>query len=193
MVPFLRKNDPHMLAVGMASVKMGDQIAQIGCADGGRLGAIALKVGLSGRAAAIMPDEAAAARARKGAADAGVLVDVEVAPPTRLPLEDNAFDLVVVDDTGGLLAMMRPEDRVKTVREALRILRPGGRVMVIGAVPRGGLGAIFTRAQSGPPFDPKPSLEADGFKFVRHLAEREGLRFVEGLKPRKAGKAGGAG
>jgi ubiquinone/menaquinone biosynthesis C-methylase UbiE len=175
-----------MLAVGMASVKMGDQIAQIGCADGGRLGAIAVKVGLSGRAAAVMPDETSAARARKGAADAGVLVDVEIAPPTRLPLEDNAFDLVIVDDTGGLLATMRPEDRVLTIREALRILRPGGRVMVIGTVPRGGLGAILTRAQSGPPFDPKPSLEADGFKFVRHLAEREGLRFVEGLKPRKA-------
>ena len=199
MVPFLRKNDPHMLAVGMTSVKMGDQIAQIGCADGGRLGAIAVKVGLSGRAAAVMPDEASATRARKGAAQAGVLVDVDVAPPTRLPLEDNVFDLVIVDDTGGLLATLGPEDRVMAIREALRVLRPGGRVMVIGAVPRGGLGALFTRAQSGPAFDPKPSLEADGFKFVRHLAEREGLRFVEGLKPRQAeqgagaGKAGGAG
>jgi ubiquinone/menaquinone biosynthesis C-methylase UbiE len=184
MIPFRPKSDPHMLAVGMTSVKMGDQIAQIGCADGGRLGAIAAKVGLSGRAAAVVPDEAAAARAQKGAANAGVLLEVDVAPPTRLPLEDNIFDLVIVDDTGGLLAMMRAEDRVLAVREALRILRPGGRVMVIGAVPRGGLGAIFTRAQSGPPFDPKPSLEGDGFKFVRHLAEREGLRFVEGLKPR---------
>jgi ubiquinone/menaquinone biosynthesis C-methylase UbiE len=184
MVPFLRKSDPHMLSVGMAGVKMGNQIAQIGCADGGRLGAIAAKVGLSGRAAAIVPDEADARRARKGATEAGVLVDVDVAPPTRLPLEDNAFDLVVVDDTGGLLATMRPEDRVLTVREAFRILKPGGRILVIGAVPRGGLGAVFTRAQSGPPFDPKPSLEADGFTFTRQLGEREGLRFVEGLKPR---------
>ena len=184
MMPFQRKNDPHMLAVGMTSVKMGDQIAQIGCVDGGRLGAIAAKVGLSGRAVAIVPDAASAERARKGAAEAGVLVEVEISPPTRLPLEDNAFDLVVVDDTRGLFATLRPEDRVVVVREALRILRPGGRVMVIGAVPRGGLGAVFTRAQSGPPFDPSPSLEADGFKFVRVLAEREGLRFVEGVKPR---------
>jgi hypothetical protein len=28
------------------------------------------------------------------------------------------------------------------------------------------------------------SLEADGFKSVRTLAEREGLVFVEGIKPR---------
>ena len=47
---------------------------------------------------------------------------------------------------------------------------------------RGRLGAIFTRAQSGPSFDPQPSLEADGFRFVRLLGEREGLKFVEGVK-----------
>jgi ubiquinone/menaquinone biosynthesis C-methylase UbiE len=182
MPPFLRKNDPHALAVAMTTVKMGDQLAQIGCADGGRLGAIAAKVGISGRAVAVAPDDATAERARKGAADAGALVDVHVAPPTCLPLEDNAFDLAVVDDTRGLLATLRPEDRVGAVRELLRILRMRGRVIVIGAVPRGGLGAVFTRVQSGPPFDPTPSLEADGFKFVRVLAEREGLRFVEGLK-----------
>jgi SAM-dependent methyltransferase len=182
MMPFLRKNDPHALAVAMTTVKMADQLALIGCADGGRMGAIAAKVGLSGRAVNVVPDEASATRARKGAADAGALVDIEIAPPTRLPLEDNAFDLVVVDDTGGLFATMAADDRVAAIRETIRILRPRGRVMVIGAIPRGGLGAIFTRAPSGPPFDPTPSLKADGFKFVRVLAEREGMRFVEGLK-----------
>ena len=56
--------------------------------------------------------------------------------------------------------------------------------MVIGAAPRGGLGALFTRAPSGPPFDAEPALHADGFRAARTLAEREGLRFVEALKPR---------
>ena len=105
-----------------------------------------------------------------------------MAPLTKLPLEDNGFDLAIVDDTGGLLATMRPEDRVALVRETARVLKPRGRVIVIGAVPRGGLGALFTRVQSGPSFDPQPSLEADGFRFVRLLGEREGLKFVEGLK-----------
>jgi len=182
---FVRKGDPHTLAVGMTAVRMGDAVAQIGCADGGRMGAIMAKVGLSGQAAAVVPDEAAADRARKGASQAGVLVDVEIAPPTKLPLEDRAFDLVVVDDTMGLLATMRAEDRALTVREVLRILKPGGRVMVVGSVPRGGLGAVLSRSRSGPPFDPQPSLEADGFRFVRVLGEREGLRFVEGVRPRE--------
>ena len=92
---FLKRDNPHSLVVGMTGVKMGDRLLQVGCAHGGRLGAVAAKVGLSGRAAVAAPDESSAERARKGAADAGVLVDVDVAPPTRLPFENDAFDLAV--------------------------------------------------------------------------------------------------
>jgi ubiquinone/menaquinone biosynthesis C-methylase UbiE len=186
---FLKRSDPYALVVGMAGVKMGDRLLQVGCAHGGRLAAIAQKVGLSGRAVVVVPDEASAARARKGAADAGVLVDVEIAPPTRLPVENDGFDLVVVDDTAGMLGAMRPEDRVATVRELLRVARPGGRAMVVGAAPRGGLGALLSRSHGDPSFtasgDANKSLQADGFRSVRTLAEREGLVFVEGIKPRQ--------
>jgi SAM-dependent methyltransferase len=172
------------LVVGMTGVKMGDRIAQVGCAHGGRLAAVAAKVGLSGRAVAIVPDQASAARAQKGAATEGVLVEVEIAPPTALPLDDASVDLVIVDDSGGLFGSLTGTDRAQCVREAVRILRPGGRVMVIGSTGGSGLASLLGRAPSAPAFDPKPSLEGDGFKFVRHLAEREGLSFVEGLKPR---------
>ena len=182
--PFVRRDDPHTLVVGMTGVKMGDRIVQIGCAHPGRLGAVAAKVGLSGHAVAIVPDEAAAARARRGAAQAGVFVEIEIAPPMQLPADNEAFDVAIVDDTAGLLARMQAEDRVATMRELLRVLRPGGRTIVIGATPRGGLGALLTRTRSGPPFDAVPALQAEGFKSVRKLAEREGLVFVEGIKRR---------
>ncbi|MGH9144492.1 MAG: methyltransferase domain-containing protein [Vicinamibacterales bacterium] len=186
---FFKKSDPHLLMVGMTGVKMGDKFVQVGCAHGGRLAAVAAKVGLSGRAAVVAPDEASADRARKAAADAGVLVEVDVAAPVRLPLPDAEFDLAVVDDTAGLFGTMRPEGRVAAIRELVRVLRGGGRVLVVGAVPRGGLGAVLSRTQSGPPFvasgDATKALEADGFKSVRTLAEREGLVFVEGIKPRQ--------
>jgi SAM-dependent methyltransferase len=185
---FLKGQNPYLLIVGMAGVKMGDRLVQIGCAHGGRLGAVAGRVGLSGRAVVVAPDEPSAARARKGAADAGVLVEVEIAPPMRLPLEDEAFDLALVDDTSGLMGTLSPEGRVAAIRELVRVLRPGGRAMIVGAAPRGGFGALLTRAQSGPPFvasgDAIKAFEADGFRSVRTLAEREGLVFVEGIKPR---------
>jgi ubiquinone/menaquinone biosynthesis C-methylase UbiE len=187
---FLKRQDPYLLIVSMTGVKLGDQLLQVGCAHAGRLGAVAAKVGLSGRAVAVAPDESSAARARKGAASAGVLVEVEVAPTTKLPLEAGQFDLAIVDDTAGLFGTMRAEDRVASIRELARVLRPGGRVMVVGTAPRGGLGSLLTRTQSGPPFaasgEALTALEADGFKSVRLLAEREGLVFVEGVKPRMA-------
>ena len=195
MNPFARHDAPHTLVVGMAGVKMGDRFLQVGCANGGRLGALAAKVGLSGRAAAVVPDAQSAARAQKGAEQAGALVEIETAAPTKLPFDDNAFDVAVVDDTGGLFGAMRPEDRVSAVRELVRILRPGGRVMVIGAGRRGGLGALLTRSDALPSFTASGAatraLQADGFASVRMLAEREGLVFVEGIKPRpEAGRAG---
>src|SRR3954469_15684728 len=144
--PFAKSGNPHLLEVGMVGTKMGERFAQIGCANGGRLGAVAAKVGLSGRAVAVVPDEVSAIRARKGAADAGVLVEVETAPPTRLPLEDDAFDLVVIDDTDGFLGAMAADVRALTVHEASRILRPGGRLIVIGSTGRGGLTSLLVRA-----------------------------------------------
>jgi SAM-dependent methyltransferase len=185
---FLKRGNPYLLVVSMTGLKMGDRLVQVGCAHGGRLGAIAGVVGLSGRAVVVAPDEPSAARARKGAADAGVLVEIEIAPPARLPIESGGFDVAIVDDTAGLLGAQGPNERAATIRELARVLRPGGRAMVVGAAPRGGLGALFTRAPSGPkPIaseDAIKALETDGFRSARVLAEREGLVFVEGIKDR---------
>lgn len=172
----------------MVGAKMGDRFLQVGCANGGRMAAIASKVGLSGRAVVAAPDDASATRARKGAESEGVLVEIEMVSPTRLPFDEDSFDVAVVDDTAGLVGTMRPEDRVQTLREVHRVLRPGGRVMLVGTAPRGGFGAILSRAQSGPPFaasgDATKALDAEGFRSARILAERDGLVFVEAVKSR---------
>jgi ubiquinone/menaquinone biosynthesis C-methylase UbiE len=188
MNPFARHGTPHLLAVSMIGVKMGDRAAFVGCADGGRLAAVAAKVGLSGRAVAIVPDQAAAERVRKGAAEVGVLVEIEVASPTELPLETASIDLAVVDDTSGLLGLMPADQNVTSVQELARILRPAGRAVLIGKSPRAGLRGLLTGAPSRRPFvgsgAANQTLEANGFGSVRTLAEREGLVFVEGIKPR---------
>src|SRR5256885_10035055 len=98
---FLKRQNPHGLAVSMTAAKMGDRLLQVGCAHGGRLGAVAVKVGLSGRAAAAVPDQASAERARKGGEEAGVLVDIDIAPPPPPPHQEAAFGLLVAHDNRG--------------------------------------------------------------------------------------------
>jgi ubiquinone/menaquinone biosynthesis C-methylase UbiE len=182
--PFARRDNPYLLVLGMTGVKLGDRLLQIGCANGKRLAAVAGKVGLSGRAVVVVRDEEEATRARKGAADQGVLLEIETGRVTELPVESNAFDLAIVDDTSGLMSSMSNPDRRQMLRETQRALRAGGRVMVIGTTARSGLAALLARGESAPSFDAVPLLQAEGFRSARRLAERDGLSFIEAIKPR---------
>ena len=109
-----------------------------------------------------------------------------MSPLTRaLPIEDSAFDVAIVDDTAAAFTQMTADDRSSLVRETLRVLRPGGRVMIIGATARTGLSAaLLQRGTPALSADPTPAFQADGYKTVRVLAERDGLIFFEGMKPR---------
>jgi ubiquinone/menaquinone biosynthesis C-methylase UbiE len=186
--PFAKRGgDSHALAVSMTGVKLGDRVAFLGVASPGRIAAIAAKVGLSGRATAAVPGEQAVAQVNKAAADAGVLVDTDIADVKQLPYQAGDFDLVVIDDTGALLEQLGEADRVAIAREAARVLRPGGRVVVLGAGEPTGLNRLMSRTAASPLVVSgavNALLAANGFGIVRTLAEREGLVFIEGLKPR---------
>lgn len=175
----------HDLAVSMVGVKLGHALLQLGCGDGGLLAALAAKVGLTGRAAAVDATREGVAAGDRGAARGGVLVETAQAAYDRLPHEDAGFDIVVIDD---LLATMRPEDRVACLRETRRVLRPAGRLIVVERIRRGGLGALVSRRHEDPHYlasgGAEPAVRAEGFVAVRTLAERDGLRFVEGVRPR---------
>lgn len=174
---FLRKTKQRdQLPITMSGVRMGERALQIGIDDAALVGAIAAKVGLSGHAAVAVGDEAAAASARSAAEKAGVLVDVQVTPLHTLPFANDSFDVIVVHAKGGWLASLDDAARQAVLREAHRVLRGGGRLIAI----EGPLDV----ARGGPAGTTVDALQLAGFKATRVLAERDGYRFTEGLKPR---------
>ena len=177
---FLRKSKLEPLPVSMCGVRMGERAVQIGIDDAALLGAIAAKVGLSGHAAAAVADEATAATARAVAERAGVLLDVRVTSSHAMPFDSGVFDVAIVHGMHGQLSMLDDTGRSGVLRELHRVLRQGGRVVIIEPGPGGGLGAIF-RSKPSPPTGPD-ALASAGFKASRVLAEREGYTFIEGLK-----------
>ena len=165
---------------------MGERVLQVGIDDPAVASAIAAKVGLSGNAAIAVVDERDAARAEKAVAHAGVLVDLKVTPLAPLPFDNDAFDLVVVHGTRGLIASLDSQTRVAAMTEWLRVLRRGGRVMTIEAGAASGLASVFKQSRTNEPYETGggvvAALETAGFRPVRVLAEREGYRFAEGIK-----------
>jgi ubiquinone/menaquinone biosynthesis C-methylase UbiE len=172
--------------VTMTGVRMGERLLQIGIDDPSLVGALAAKVGLSGTAAIAVNNERDAERARGLAAKIGVLIEVQVAPWTTMQFPAEPFDLIVVQSTGGFLGSMKPEDRVACLQQAYRVLRPGGRIVVVEAATRAGLAGLLRGhtvnehyAAAG---GAEGALKAEGFRPVRTLGETEGYRFTEGLK-----------
>jgi SAM-dependent methyltransferase len=185
---FLRKaRDAERLPIRMSGLRMGERLLQIGVDDPTLLGEMAGKTGLSGSAAVAVTDEAAAARARNGAAGAGALVDVQVTNLDALPFDADAFDVVVVHGVNGLLRSLHEQARTEPVlREARRVLRRGGRIIVIEAGPKSGLAGIISPYRPDARYEAAggsvAALQAAGFRTARVLWEREGYRFTEGLK-----------
>jgi ubiquinone/menaquinone biosynthesis C-methylase UbiE len=175
--PFLRKSTSEALAVSMAGIKLGDRLLVVGCTDPLLIARLATKTGLTGRACAVDDDESTVTRAASVALREGALVETVVSPLGTLPLGAAAIDVVVVR---GALSRIPNESRVDCLTEVRRVLRPGGRCLVIDRARRG-LSALVGAASSD--YAPVGLLETAGFKAARMLAEREGLAFAEGVNP----------
>lgn len=175
-----RQKQMDPLHVTMTGVRMGERFLQVGCDDAALLGGLAGKVGLSGSCAVAAFDEESAERARKAGVRAGALMDIRRVTAEGWAFDSESMDMVVVDDTRGSFARLPAADRQTALAEARRALRPGGRIEVVERVTVTGLlGGAITRPDG---YGVEAELSAAGFKPVRMLAEKEGVRFVEGLK-----------
>jgi ubiquinone/menaquinone biosynthesis C-methylase UbiE len=170
------------LSVSMAGAKLGDRVLVIGCGDPQLIAALGAKVGLSGRTCAVDDSSDRATEAGRIALKEGVLVETSAATLDTLTFADRSFDVVVVRGTSGVTGAAR----VPVFQEALRVLRPGGRCVVIDTIARaGGIAALLGAQSRATPTEDDgtvDTLKGLGFVAVRVLAEREGVRFIEAVK-----------
>lgn len=143
---------------------------------GSGTGAFAQALLARGAASVVATDRSAAMlkRAARRLTDAGPRARVVRADGRRLPFGDACFDVITI---GYLLHLLRPPSALAVLAEARRVLRPGGRlVVVVHSAPAGRLGWIYragwglaARALpgvvggTGPIGDARPLLEAGGF------------------------------
>jgi SAM-dependent methyltransferase len=186
---FLRKSSVGMepLAVTMSGARLGERALQVGLDDPAVAAAIAAKTGLTGQATIVVGNDTAAASARAAIADAGGLGDVHVVNQLQpLPSADEAYDLVVIHTAQGLLASLAGDVRGRVLAECRRALRAGGRLIALEAGSPTGLRGLFGGARLDPQYEATggtaAALESAGFRAVRTLGDRQGYRFIEGLK-----------
>jgi demethylmenaquinone methyltransferase/2-methoxy-6-polyprenyl-1,4-benzoquinol methylase len=165
----------------MAAVKLGERMLAVGVRNPTLIAQLAVKAGLTGRACVVDDDEGRLATAAAAIEQEGALVEAVRAPYGMWPFDDGSFDVAVIAD---LLSTLTPDVRVRCVSEVLRILRPGGRVIVLERAPRGGFGALISRhAASDPDYaGAAKALTSEGFAAVRQIAEADGVLYVEGIK-----------
>lgn len=164
-----RKSVGEPLAVTMAGVKLGDRFLSVGVRDPKLIAALAVKAGLTGRACATDADAARAASGAAAIEGEGALVEVTAAPWNALPFDAASFDVALVRD---VFSTLGPGEQTRSAGEVLRVLRGGGRVVVVEGTKRA---RVAGDSLTGP-------LTSAGFAAVRVLAEADHTIFVEGIK-----------
>ena len=182
---FRKTRGPVELALDMAGVRLGERLLQAGLGNPKLFAKLAGKAGLSGRACVVVDNPDATGPLEAAAAAEGVLIEVLVAEGTSWALDDAAFDVGILD--GNALLRGDAAERAVRLAEARRVVRPGGRVLIIRAVPTGLAGRLgFGPSHAEPSAEAAVLLQAlgdAGFRPARLLAEREGMTFVEGFRP----------
>lgn len=130
--------------VQQAACGPGDRVLEIGCGTGSLL--MALKRAQPGAdAVGLDPDAAALAIARRKAARAGLGVQLDQGFADELPYPDASFDRVL---SSFMFHHLSRGVKETTLREVLRVLRPGGRFHMVdfggpGSGKRGFIGHLI--------------------------------------------------
>lgn len=111
-----------------AAVASGDDVLDVGCATGTLTLAARDHAGETARVAGLDASEPMLSRARRRAVRAGRDIEFVSGRAERLPFDDGSFDAVVLSL---VLHYLSEPDALRALAEARRVLRDGGRVVVV--------------------------------------------------------------
>jgi len=119
------------LGVAAAQITPGARVLDLGCGTGNA----ALEAArLGARVLAVDPASRLLDVARTRAEMEGLTIEVAVADASLIPADDASFDAVV-----SIFAVIFAPDATRAASEMLRVVRPGGRIVLTSWLPRGAL------------------------------------------------------
>ncbi len=158
------------LVVERARVTGDDEVLDVACGSGNAT-IPAAKTGAKTTGLDITPELIEAGKA--AAKEAGVEIDWIEGDAMDLPFDDGSFDVV----TSVFGCMFAPDHR-KTAKELVRVLKPGGRMVVAAWRPEGNVGRMFRTVSSHLPpppegFEPPPMWGNE--EHVREIFDGTGI------------------
>lgn len=109
----------------LLELEPGQQILEVGCGTGEDARAMAQRVTPGGHVVAVDGSQSMITAARQRAESYNLSVEFQVADALQLPFDDNRFDASRADRI-----FMHLESPAQALREMMRVVRPGGRVLV---------------------------------------------------------------
>jgi ubiquinone/menaquinone biosynthesis C-methylase UbiE len=112
--------------LGHAALRSGEDVLDVGCGTG-TLAVEAARAAPGVRVTGLDADPSILARARTRAAGAGLEIRLDEGMSTQLPYADASFDVVL---STLFFHHLPDEDKHRTAAELVRVLRPGGRLVL---------------------------------------------------------------
>jgi len=162
-----------------ARVVTGERVLDVGCGTGTLALAARKRVGETGSVHGVDASPEMIARARTKAERHGPPVSFDTAAAQSLPFPDASFDVVLCSLA---LHHLPPDARAAALAEMRRVLRPGGRALIVEFSRDQGTAAMLN-----------PITLIHAFKNPRMLDEAAGLMQSSGFEPVVTGALGLAG